>query len=178
MKKVYILSTLIVFTLFTMCGEVHCPGFSDDLLAFLPYKGQEIIKFTNGTYTTSFQIIEKNVDESYSFKKNCDCECEISAHIQTSLNNELNISIRYSIIVTSKDTIHEVLFRHGINDYLRYPQKQVNYKDNYSSHSYNNVILMQSNSNDKIKKVVIAVGYGIIRFTEKPEKTWYLVEKE
>lgn len=176
MKKILLM--LVLFSL-TRCGEVHCPGFPKDLLKYLPYTENDVVKYSNGVDTIAFEVVTKFVDGSYSFKKNCDCLCRVIAGIETNFNELINFKIDYSISVGEQDTIFRLSFgNNNFSNKLWFTKKEEIYKDNVSSITYTNVIFMQSNEEtSEINNAVIAENFGLIRF-EQSEQQWYLIENE
>jgi len=173
---------LILILLFAValygCGEVHCPGFPEDLYQYMSYNTGDTVTITNGTDTVGLVIAEAYRQNSYSFKKNCDCSCEDVAGFETNYDPNSTAIIRLYAAILSQDTLFEFKFQH--NHFSTHTCGFVtDYSDSCSSRTYDQVMILESGSaSDSVYKAVFSKGTGFIRaYLRNPERVWFLVEK-
>ena len=183
-------------------GETNCPNFPESKLNWLPYRLNNVIKFTDMNDTIEFTIAETFLSDAYSFKKNCKCACEANALFKTDINKKIDIKIEgYSNFYNKdKKTTYEYhLIKYGGDFYSAQHSDDFNFSNENNGIAnaiiseftvgkikYKNVLILELDTIDdnslnwrkpEIWRLIIADSVGIIQFDDcKLRKTWTRIE--
>lgn len=180
MKKVIFVSLLIM--LLSGCRDIHCPAFPERLLAYMPYKKGDLLKFKNLANDTLVIIVNDNwKSNSYSSKKDpkCGCECQSQAEFKTEAKepNSLRIEGGMAILGTDYTTIGFNFYDAELSgDQLSQAVTGINpFLEN--SPIFGDSIIIEHQENERIVKMKIVEGKGIIEFFDKKENcNWVRIE--
>ncbi len=112
MKKI----VLIVCVIATSCKTIECDPFPN--VPFFSYEKNQKCQFISDNDALTFTVTEFHGSEAYSFKSNCDCECDLYASVRLENQNiiisgessiDLNVNFQY-IIQQSDDVLNTFSF--------------------------------------------------------------------
>lgn len=112
MKKI----VLIVCVIATSCKTIECDPFPN--VPFFSYEKNQKCQFTSDNDALTFTVTEFHGSEAWSFKSNCDCECDLYASVRLENQNiiisgessiDLNVNFQY-IIQQSDDVLNTFSF--------------------------------------------------------------------
>ncbi len=192
---------LLIIILMTGCfGETNCPNYPESKLNWLPYRLNNVIKFTDMTDTIEFTIEETFVSDTYSFKKNSKCACEANALFKTDINKTIDVKIEgYSNFYDTRTTYEYHLIKYGGDFYSAQHSDDFFFSDENNgianaiipeytvgNKKYKNVLKLELDTIDdnslnwskpEIWRLIIADSVGIIQFDDcKLRKTWTRIE--
>lgn len=184
MKNKFIL--LIIIIVLSSCGKVDCPKFPDELLSWVPYTTNDTLSYKSNNKTLHHKIADNYRTTSYSYKKNCDCECDIHAGFSTELNEE-----NYKIVATCSyysDNNIAISYKFHSNDlsdlfefHYDFLNNQLNNINNIIDYELNgellsNVGVKENTNNEKIIKIYFTQKKGLIAFVDNANVEWELIE--
>lgn len=180
------MKNLLLISLLTLvlsgCRDIHCPAFPERLLAYMPYEKGDLLKFKNLANDTLVIIVNDNwKSNSYSSKRDpkCGCECESQAEFKTEANQPNSLRIEGGMATLGSDYItigfnfydtelgSDQLSKaiHGLNPFAE------------NSPLFGDSIIIEDQENERIAKVKILKGKGIVEFFDKKENcTWVRIE--
>ena len=112
MKKI----VLIVCVIATSCKTIECDPFPN--VPFFSYEKNQKCQFISDNDALTFTVTEFHGSEAWSFKSNCDCECDLYASVRLENQNiiisgessiDLNVNFQY-IIQQSDDVLNTFSF--------------------------------------------------------------------
>lgn len=112
MKKI----VLIVCVIATSCKTIECDPFPN--VPFFSYEKNQKCQFISDNDALTFTVTEFHGSEAWSFKSNCDCECDLHASVRLENQNiiisgessiDLNVNFQY-IIQQSDDVLNTFSF--------------------------------------------------------------------
>lgn len=175
---------LSAFILLLLCGcrDIHCPAFPERLLAYMPYENGEFLKFKNlDNDTLVFKIKDTYASGPSSFDWNCKCACISDAGFETEINTQNALGIKSGISISNEPYLTNIgyVFYDGdsINDYfsLLVTGNNPYIKDNNAF--FGDSIIIEDQENERIVKVKILKGKGIVEFFDKKENcNWVKID--
>lgn len=175
---------LSAFILLLLCGcrDIHCPAFPERLLAYMPYEKGDFLKFKNLDKDTLVLIVNDNwKSASFSTKRDpkCGCECESHAAFKTEANQSNSLRIEGGMATLGSD-----YFTIGFNFYdieLGSDQlsKSIHGLNPFAEKSplFGDSIIIEDQENERIVKVKILKGKGIVEFFDKKENcNWVKID--
>ncbi|HET6557773.1 MAG TPA: hypothetical protein VFG54_10700 [Prolixibacteraceae bacterium] len=180
MRKLLSIS-LILIALYG-CRDIQCPAFPEKLLAYMPYEKEDLIKFKNFTNDTlTFTVTENWASGPSSFGWNCKCSCISEASYETDINHKHSLKLNGGVNISNDSYLTNIgcVFNDGdsITDQfsLKVTSKNPYSKDNSSF--FGDSIVIDKEENERISKVIIVEGKGIVAFFDKKENcTWTKIE--
>lgn len=112
MKKI----VLIVCVIATSCKTIECDPIPN--VPFFSYEKNQKCQFISDNDALTFTVTEFHGSEAWSFKSNCDCECDLYASVRLENQNiiisgessiDLNVNFQY-IIQQSDDVLNTFSF--------------------------------------------------------------------
>jgi len=192
-KKIF---PLIVVLLTSCVSESSCPEYPASKLSWLPYRLNNIMKFTNNIDTISFNVNESFASQASLYREDCDCGCNVQAYFKTDFNDKIDMKINGESVLFDDITHYTYSFvkngcEHNYEDFgFSFYNNELN-REIYSEYiignmTYNNVIeikldTINYNSLALIKppiwRLLIADNVGIIQFDEcKSTNSWIRIE--
>lgn len=174
---------LSAFILLLLCGcrDIHCPAFPERLLAYMPYEKGDFLKFKNlDNVTLAFKIKDTYASGPSSFDWNCKCACISDAGFETEINDLYSLRISSSTLILSKPYLASIGFSfydaNSKSDGFAMEVKGNPYL-NESNSFFGDSIVLNEEENERISKVIIVKGKGIVEFFDKKENcTWVKIE--
>jgi len=160
------LACLIISSLTTCVGDVHCPAFPAEMKIFYPYEKGDTLRFVNAANDTLELVIkELQITEAYTFPKNCDCDCNAAIlEFATSADKYLTLNISGSI---KSFNYKDWSIKCSVIQEYRYDYEYFPYT---FSMDMNTITLKDDNNFDS---VVVKKGVGIESFYDKENDcTW------
>jgi hypothetical protein len=179
---------LLLFLFITGCGEVNCPAFPNNFLGWFPLLDNTILKYNNNGVVAEYTVNESIRSEHHSFKKNCDCSCNIMASFQTSISAQSLFLIR-AFCNYPNDTQINFTFTfsdstHSDQYYLSYDKttsefRNIDYTQNFTieNQTYTNVAVIGNTTNSFfVKKIYFSTEKGVIAYVDKNDREWKIVD--
>lgn len=169
--------SLIALLLLCSCRDIQCPAFPEKLLAYFPYEKEDLLKFKNHENDTLvFRVTDSYASGPNSFSWNCKCACSSDAGFETETNDHYSLRISSRTLILSKPYLASIGFSFydadSKSDGFAMEVKGNPYlKENNSF--FGDSIVIDKEENERISKVIIVEGKGIIEFFDKKENcTW------
>jgi len=175
MKKLLII--MITMGVAIGCEETHCPAFPVELMGYYPYSTGDLLWFMNHNGDIlEFKVANSSFTDSYSYAWNCKCACGADGGFETEMENTYSLKIQSTINIyeNGEATLHCTFNNAWQNsDFFEIPPQ-------YSSslnEIFDEVIIMEKEEYNRIGKVKIVKGKGIVEFWDKEQNcNWVKVE--
>ena len=184
MKKLLLMTLTMGLTIIS-CEDRHCPAFPVELQDYYPYSTGDLLRFTNHNGDIlEFKVANTYLTDSYSFSRKYKCACETAyMRFETEMENTYSLEV-YSVIFVpdSGNAFLECTFyspgragRAGGSDsfYFDIPLHYYSPPDE----TYDKIIIMEKEDYNRIDKVKIIKGKGIVEFWDKEQNcNWIKIE--
>jgi len=171
------------FLCLTSCGKIHCPGFPEHLLGYLPYKIGDTLTFVNQhDDTVSFRVRRTEVETEHTVKSCGECACGYPYF--SFVTEGCKDSFKGGIDIVNKQTksilwiqIQNCYFDNGDGLFQNndgYRTKGSDFRTETDKNSFdknNNAIfgtyVIFEDDNYQINKLIIIKGIGIVEFYDQ-----------
>lgn len=198
MKKIVLLLLVVPF-LFGCTGGYKCEEYPQFMSDYLPYYEGQVVSFENGQEDImEFEVISSHISQEDKIPINCKCTCDGTKEVWLrNLNTNdsiVKIMMRFNTYIKKRDIGEALSLRCSVgnykvlNDTLGYDERCNSYSqffysrsdfDPYKEKNSDKVplVLELTNDNNKVSRVKIERGKGVVEFDDKMNNcTWKLVK--